>query len=524
MKYCLLSIILLIFLSCEEDKNDFHYKEINELESVTNMEDNYYTLYLSSVLQIKPEISFTQDMNGSGKYSYEWKAVPVLDDSGKGWIIGTEKNLEYPMELPEGVYTLYLKIKDEITGILWMAQTTVTVSSPLSRGFLLIGEGNDGTMRLDMISMSAGQDTSIVVRDMLADKGLPVMKRPVGVQYTGTSTNSRITPRLWVMTEEGGCYVDPKTLEYTANNHIDGMLFTSFSVPDNICPVEIAPRAVNGKMYGSNHYLLCNNGYVFAAGISGGEYYQNPINRLSKESEDLFHVAPYLMYSPGNTYGPSAIVLYDTDNNRFVGGGATYAGCMKLLADKEGDLFPWNQGENGPTLKYAENTIYGDVRGGYTFALMQNGMNYDIYTFTALATPRKIGKYSVQSLATDFSKASHYAFSSERTLVFYSVGSRLYAYDYNPGHERVQDLGDWGGEITMLKFNIQGCYEESVRPWTVHKETINDLYIATYNTLDGGRLRKVTVGINPDVIEVTSDPKADWTGLCKIVNMDWRND
>ena len=55
-------------------------------------------------------------------------------------------------------------------------------------------------------------------------------------------------------------------------------------------------------------------------------------------------------------------------------------------------------------------------------------------------------------------------------LVFYSVGSRLYAYDYNPGHERVQDLGDWGGEITMLKFNIQGCYEESVRPWTAIKK------------------------------------------------------
>ena len=76
----------------------------------------------------------------------------------------------------------------------------------------------------------------------------------------------------------------------------------------------------------------------------------------------------------------------------------------------------------------------------------------------------------------------------------------------------------------MLKFNIQGCYEESVRSWTAHKETINDLYIATYNTPDGGRLRKLTVGINPDVIEVASDPKADWTGLGKIVNMDWRND
>ena len=143
--------------------------------------------------------------------------------------------------------------------------------------------------------------------------------------------------------------------------------------------------------------------------------------------------------------------------------------------------------------------------------------------FTALATPGKIGKYSVQSLATDFSKASHYAFSSERTLVFYSVGSRLYAYDYNPGHERVQDLGDWGGEITMLKFNIQGCYEESVRPWTAHKETINDLYIATYNESTGGKLQVYTLDTNPNHIAVTPNEACCWKNLIKIKTMDWRN-
>ena len=101
--------------------------------------------------------------------------------------------------------------------------------------------------------------------------------------------------------------------------------------------------------------------------------------------------------------------------------------------------------------------------------------------FTALATPGKIGKYSVQSLATDFSKASHYAFSSERTLVFYSVGSRLYAYDYNPGHERVQDLGDWGGEITMLKFNIQGCWKSHA---TLTLLATQDLPTFGYNMID----------------------------------------
>lgn len=521
----LLSILLMFFSSCEKDKNDFNYNDINELGAISGIEPNYYTIFKSSVLQIKPKINFTQDAPGNGKYNYEWKAVPASDNSGKGRIIGTDKDLEYAVDLTEGVYTLYLKIKDEISGILWITQTTVTVSSPLSRGFLLMGENSDGNIRLDMISMPAGKDTSIVIRDMLLDKGLPTMKRPVSVQYTGKpKAGAKFSARLWVMTEDGGCYVDPKTLEYTAGNHLDGMIFTSFPVPADLGPVEIAPRAVNGNMWGTNHYILCNNGYVFAAGISGGEYYQNPINRLSKASVDLFRVAPFLMYAPGNDYGPSAIVLYDTDNNRFVGGGSPSTGYMKLLSDKDTDLFPWNQGEDGPVLKYAENTIYADIRSGYTFALMQKGTNYDIYSFTALATPAKKGKYSIQPCATNFSNASHYAFSSDRTLLFYSVNSKLYAYDYNTGRERIQDFGDFGGEITMLKFNIQGCYQEPVKPWTNHNETINDLYIATYNTSDGGRLRKVAVGTNPDVIEITFDPKSDWTGLSKIVDMDWRND
>ena len=67
--------------------------------------------------------------------------------------------------------------------------------------------------------------------------------------------------------------------------------------------------------------------------------------------------------------------------------------------------------------------------------------------------------------------------------------------------------------LLLLSFKSSAASECEIcrMPWTAHKETINDLYIATYNTPDGGRLRKLTVGINPDVIEgdIRSESRLD---------------
>src|SRR5699024_10573056 len=100
------------------------------------------------------------------------------------------------------------------------------------------------------------------------------------------------------------------------------------------------------------------------------------------------------------------------------------------------DIFPWNQ-PAGRTLVYAENTrnTDGGSTNGNSFAIMKNADNTClIYKFYANGTnPAKRGAYEVKPMATDFEKADHYAFSSNRSVVFYSVGNKLYAYDYNPG-------------------------------------------------------------------------------------------
>ena len=202
-------------------------------------------------------------------------------------------------------------------------------------------------------------------------------------------------------------------------------------------------------------------------------------------------------------------MLYDQDQDRFLRASST-ATAMTELADKEGDKFPWNQAGTGRKLVYVENTRNNDGSTyGSSFALMKDSDNH-FYIYKMYAhSGSKINYYEIDP-AVQLADVHIFAFASQRTFMFFAVGSVLYIYDYQNKQLKNQDLGD---EITMLKFDIQRGTEH-----------YNDLYIATYNTPDGGRLRKLTVGINPDVIEVTSDPKADWTGLGKIVNMDWRND
>ena len=92
----------------------------------------------------------------------------------------------------------------------------------------------------------------------------------------------------------------------------------------------------------------------------------------------------------------------------------------------------------------------------------------------------------------------------------YAVGSKLYAYDYNKGYEKLYSM-DMGDEITMLKFDLQA------------DGTYNDLYVATYNSATGGTLQKYTLGTDQNTFELKPDERCCWTGLVKVKDMDWRN-
>jgi hypothetical protein len=185
-----------------------------------------------------------------------------------------------------------------------------------------------------------------------------------------------------------------------------------------------------------------------------------------------------------------------------------------VLTDKTTDAFPWNQASAGRTLVYGENTrnTDGGSTNGNSFAIMKDNSNqFYIYKFYASgATPPKRDLYTVLPLAANFGNATAYAFSSQRTVVFYAVGNTLYAYDYNKGFERSYTFPEIADEITMLKFDTQIDY------------ATNALYIATYNSSTKGRLRRYMVGTDPNTVTISPVNRSDWDGLIKIKDMNWR--
>jgi hypothetical protein len=414
--------------------------------------------------------------------------------------------------LNPATYQLCLKIWDKQTDVTWKYISSLTIGNIYARGILLAGEDDSGNAEMQMISMVS--DT-VISPNMLENAGLPPLQGPLNVLHTGhTGTDNRI--KLWLLTRSGSYFFDRTTHQATTANNLKSLVFSTDVIPDDLTPVDIAPRIKDkaGNNGGTNYYraVVCSNGYLFNSSLSivGGDYYSNPVNRTAAAPTTLLKAKPYLMYAL-NTW--NGFVWYDEDNERFMRVGS-FDARSTILEDLGDNTFPWDQQGTGRTLVYAENTFNtdGGSTNGNTFALMKNAANdYFIYKFYVATNVEKRAQYSVLPIATDFHRAKFYAFSSTRTLLFYVVDRDLYVYDYNPGNEKCVKLPyPTGDEITMLKFDTQ------IDP------PPNPHYIAPYNSATRGTLQRYRVGTNPDQIEIFPEPGSRWEGLTKIANMSWR--
>lgn len=512
-----ISIIILVtfamFLgACYKDTGNYDYKKINEV-IITGMEKSYAAVFALDVLHIEPQIEITEEITDPARLSYFWilyKGTTVIDTLGRSAI------LDYRVNVSPDSYTLFLRVVDNVTGIAWKAGTNLIVGTAYSTGIMLIGTAENGNAEVDMITMVS--DT-VVVRGILSASGLPALRDPVAILHNGNKDTSTRYGRLWVMTKSGSYYIDRKTMQGSVSANFGSILVTTDNLDkESLAPILYIPQIRDKAGNTGNTYaraMMTSDGNIFPTHtfLTGGDFYTNPVNREQANFGKLIKTAPYLFYSIGNM---SAMMWYDTEAQRFMNYPNFGIGTYSIVpADNAADPFPWDQSSAGRMLIYGENTrnTDGGATNGNSFAIMKDNSNqYYIYKFYASgATPIKRDAYTVSAIATDFDKADFYAFSSRRSVVFYAVGNRLYAYDYNKGFEKIYQFADLGSdEITMLKFDTQIDFSS------------NTLYIGTYNGSTKGRLRRFTVGTDPNTVTIAPVGNADWDGLIKIRNMSWR--
>lgn len=462
--------------ACYDDKGSYDYHDICEV-NIEGVESVYETVYRESVLEIDPTVTVTEgNIGDTTRFAYEWRAnVPYNSTE----LIGTERILNYRVELAPRDYTLYFRVTDRQTGVVTVATSTLKVGTAYSKGILLIGENTQGEVDVQMLSMV--KDT-VLYKELLKNSGLPVLKNPVDIIHTGAAGNSNYI-KLWVLTGSQAYSMDRKTFAGSESDVFGKLLFMDRTFDTEFVPVDIIPRVKDkaGKNGGSSYYrtVVCNNGYIFNAStlLMGGDYYNNPVNCLTSDQNTYYKAFPYLFYTLNSYSG--GFLWFDVENRRFLTVKNSIA-VSDLLEDQAGDPFPWNQGTTGRTLVYGENTLDVGSSNGNSFAILK-----------------------------DPAGAYFYAFSSRRTVVYYAVGATLHAYDYNKGNERHYTF-DMGDPITMLYCD------------TAIEPNANPLYVATYNATTGGKLQKYIQGVNPDKVELEADEKSCWEGLMKIKKMSWR--
>jgi len=503
-------LVLPFLLACNEDEGNYDYRAINDV-TIGGIEESYTVINGADKLNISPVI--TTSMNDDSKLTYEWR-VQRSNSANVNYraVVGEARDLSWDVSLPStGEWDLLLRVTDTETGVVSLATTKLDVTTLTGKGILLIGESPEGNAQVDFIAMAS--DTLIMKSAFNEGTGFDNSGKPVNICYALKTGTFLFTPYIWVMTDNDAWRVNQSTFGIMEGSSFkeNTYVIDDSEITEDYYLVDVQPRGsfMPSFTFSFNGIAVTSNGLLF----SGTTGFVDPMNVLSDEKGICF-AKPYVLY-PFMYTSFSNFIFYDEVHERFLRGMASsYSSSCTRLTDEAGDAFPWNNQEVGRTLQYAQNTTNTDGGSSYgnSLALMRdkNTGDYYIYKFYTYNSEKR-DFYSLGKVATDLDKAGFHVFSSKRTALYYTVGSKLYGLDYNKGNEKVTLIKDFGSdEITMMKVDEI-------------KEPNNDyIYVATYNSTDGGTLYKLQQGTNPDKLELMEVPNGKWTGLSKVKSMTYK--
>ena len=161
---------LIALSGCLDDKNNYDYTDINELEGeITGMKDEYSISY-SEDLTITPAFKFTIDRENPD-VSYEWRLDGNLlqGETGPSCTFSFERG---------GLYEITFSVIDNKTQVRFSRSCRLKVRSPFTRGWVVLSEGGGRQSVLSFVGGRSvthkmpvtspdGAETVIIDRDSL---------------------------------------------------------------------------------------------------------------------------------------------------------------------------------------------------------------------------------------------------------------------------------------------------------------------------------------------------------------------
>ena len=512
------TIILLMasigFFSCVEDEGNYNYTLQNEI-TIEGLEDSYNLLNKVDTLKITPTIKGSILGDNLDNYEYQWHIHEGVDEH-KHTFISDKKDLEYLVDLGIGTYSLYFTVKDKTTGLEATASSSITTSTAISKGFLVLGDDvEEGIMGLDMIVMPPGRDTTVA--ENVYNNSETRFKGADRILWQGYRYGMVNKESIWMCTDDGSFRMDHHPGVFSVISELSDyqMIETEFEhKPMRIKDVTPHPYYSGGtaSCASSTYRAYMTEDMFFMGNTTTLEYYTTPGNRLSNTATTMFNFYPCLFYSETayNAYLNSYIV-YNTDEDRFMKtyfNGTKITHCVDAGFDLEGEEFPWNQKSVGRTIVWGGNAMDSQ---GHSYALMkdQNG-NYFLYKFL-VSSQKKVKCFNIDlSAAPNFANASHYMVSATNSILLYTYGSKLCMYNYAYDTNNYKEY-DMEAEITCLEAEYMSRGSRTA------------IIIATYDDDEKGIIRKFDVGTNPNVLELIERPNDVWKTRLRVKDIEWKS-
>lgn len=434
--YFIIGVICILLTGCFKDEGNYVYQDINEVE-ISGLPEEMKIYYRNAdTLKAFPEVAGNLDAGDHSRYYYEWKAIskpqPGSATTASSYVIGTEKQLNYFVVLPDDEYDVYCCVKDTLTRVTWKSSFPIKVTTVLNAGWLVLSEVNDNC-KLDLISLSAKDN--VVVRDVFED--FPVLHGPKALQSVFNMNNAQFgtDPRFYLLSESGCYKLDISDYKWDETTHIR---YEMMEYPENFTP------GLRASGYGWELVLARNMVYGVNKPFGEAGPFGLPCNHLT-DSEETFEVAEAVGFYPHYYFSNGARVLYDITNKRFVKLASNMLSCEEITATAS--YFPWTTGKD---FVYMTSTPYD---GGTTYTILEDPGTHKRYLYSMkIATGITQRKFLPLEDAPEIEKAEHFAVYPASNWLYYSVGNRVYQYDMN-GHSATP-IALEDESVTFLKFHI----------------------------------------------------------------------
>ena len=450
-----LAMALGLLSSCYEDKGNYNYISEDDAAGVVLGSMDAATVKANEVLNIKPQMQGGEGEN----FSYLWYTLSSGTYNVKKDTLSQERELNVPINLKEGKYTLYYQVTNKSNGVFRSVEAPLTVTATdITSGWYVMKEIEGGT-DFDYYSLDGQKTESNFLTTSLGMQ--PLQGSPVGMVFLDASYNHEEEGADGKTVKETGlsAFHVMSTKDFVTLNGSDFSLLKNlqqefYETPSTINFSHLfIDSSLRAQGYNSDYCFLINNGKLHAMG--------SEIGKWGYQGAGDYELLPTLIEAYLSEFA------YDAKNQQI------------LSCGTDGSVEPAQSLFGGEFTEFKDKDMQVKAIlphvGGYSaefYAVAKSGEDGKFYVADFSTFPPYIYQVEYYEYAAEspLNEASVMASPTTASVIYFAVGNKLYLHKVTTGEDRLLKTFAEGEDISFVK-NMAGTDKDG--------ESFNDIVVIT---------------------------------------------